>query len=128
MIYSDHKPLMYLFSATKPTPTMASARIQRWAVTLSSYDYEIQYRHGSQQANADGCSRLPLPVSALEIPIPGETILVLEHLDTTPVAAKQVRLWIQRDSLLSKVLQYVLQGWPAQVAPELKPFSIVVMN
>ena len=25
VIYSDHKPLMYLFSATKPTPTMASA-------------------------------------------------------------------------------------------------------
>ena len=97
-------------------------------MTLSSYDYEIQYRQGSQQANADGCSILPLPVSALEIPIPGETILVLEHLDTTPVAAKQVRLWIQHDPLLSKVLQYVLQGWPAQVAPELKPFSIIVMN
>ena len=29
VIYSDHKPLMYLFSATKPTPTMASARTQR---------------------------------------------------------------------------------------------------
>ena len=46
VIYSDHKPLMYLFSATKPTLTMASAQIQRWALTLSysSYDYEIQYR------------------------------------------------------------------------------------
>ena len=76
---------MYLFSATKPIPTMASARIQRWALTLSSYD---QYRQSSQQANADGCSRLPLPVSFQEIPIPGETILVMEHLNTMPVSAK----------------------------------------
>ena len=53
-----------MFSATKPTPTMASARIQRWALTLSGYDYEIQYRQSSQQAKADGCSRLPLPVSS----------------------------------------------------------------
>ena len=122
MIYSDHKPLMYLFSATKPTPTMASVRIKRWALTLSSYDYEIQYRQGSQQANADGCSILPLPVNAPQIPIPGKTILVMEHLDTTPVAAKRVRLWTKRNPVLSKVLQFVLQGWPAQVAPELKPF------
>ena len=113
---------MYLFSATKPTPTMASARIQRWALTLRSYDYEIRYRKGSQQANADGCSRLPLPVSAQEIPIPGETILVIEHLDTMPVAAKQVRPWTQCDLVLSKVLQFVLQGWPEQVASKLKPF------
>ena len=47
VIYSDHKPLLYLFSSTKPTLTMASAPIQRWALTLSSYDNEIQYRQGS---------------------------------------------------------------------------------
>ena len=41
VIYSDHKPLMYWFSVTKPTPTMPSARVQRWALTLSCYDYEI---------------------------------------------------------------------------------------
>ena len=91
-------------------------------MTLSSYDYEIQYRQGSQQANADGCSRLLLPVNAPQIPIPGEAVVVMEHLDTTPVAAKQVRLWTQHDPVLSKVLQFVLQGWPEQVAPELKPF------
>ena len=47
VIYSDHKPLMYLFSTTKPTPTMASALIQRSAFTLSINDYE-QYKQGSQ--------------------------------------------------------------------------------
>ena len=28
-VYSDHKPLQFLFSETKPVPKMASSRIQR---------------------------------------------------------------------------------------------------
>ena len=34
---------------------MASGRIQRWALTLGMYDYEIQYKLGAQQAHADAC-------------------------------------------------------------------------
>ena len=33
-ILSDHKPLMYIFDETKSVLLMASARIQRWALTL----------------------------------------------------------------------------------------------
>ena len=83
VIYSDHKPVMYLFSVSYPT--MVSVRIQRWVLTLDNYDYEILYKQGSQHVNANGCSRfLPLPVSFKVIPISGETILVMEHLDTMP--------------------------------------------
>ena len=65
-------------SATTHIPTMTSTQIQRWVLSLLTiYDYETQYRQGSQQANADGCSRLPLPVSFQEFPISGETILVI---------------------------------------------------
>ena len=49
----------------------------------------------------------------------------MEHLDTTPVSAIQVRLWTQHNPVLFKILQFVLQGWPEKVAPELK---IVIMN
>ena len=33
-ILSDHKPLKHLFSESQATPTLASARIQRWSLTL----------------------------------------------------------------------------------------------
>ena len=33
-----------------------------------------------------------------------------------------MRLWTQHDPVMSKVLQFTLQGWPNQVAPEFKPF------
>jgi hypothetical protein len=52
-IISDHQPLQHLFNATKGIPPMASAHIQRWALTLSGYDYHIQYKPGKDHANAD---------------------------------------------------------------------------
>ena len=36
-LYSDHKPLIHIFSESKSIPVMASARLQRWALTLSAY-------------------------------------------------------------------------------------------
>jgi len=123
VIYSDHKPLMHLFNASKAIPTMASAWLQRWSLMLSSYDYEIQYRPGSEQANADACSRLPLPDVPTSVPQPAETILVMEHLANTPVSTKQINNWTRQDPLLSKVMHYVLHGWPKQVPTELKPFQ-----
>ena len=47
-IVTDHKPLITLFGEHKPVPQMVSPRIQRWALTLSSYNYTIQYCPGLQ--------------------------------------------------------------------------------
>ena len=41
-IKSDHKPLQYLLGEKKGIPSMASARVQHWALTLSAYDYRVQ--------------------------------------------------------------------------------------
>ena len=70
---SDHKPLEHIFSSTRPTPSLASARIQRWALALSAYDYQIQYKPRKINSNADALSRLPLPDSPTSVPVPGET-------------------------------------------------------
>ena len=43
-ILSDHQPLKYLFGEHRAIPTMASARVQRWALTLSAYDYKIAFK------------------------------------------------------------------------------------
>ena len=70
----NHKPLQPLFSETRPIPAMASARIQRWALTLSTYSYTIAYKPGGDHINADVLSRLPLPEAPSEVPLPGETV------------------------------------------------------
>ena len=50
---------------------MASPRIQRWALILAAYDYELVYREGSKHGNADGLSRLPLPDAVVTPPVQG---------------------------------------------------------
>ena len=37
---------------------MSFFRIQRWALTLSGYQYTIQHRAGTKVANADALSQL----------------------------------------------------------------------
>ena len=79
-IYSDHQPLKYLFSETRPIPVMAASRIQRWSLLLSSYEYEIEYRPGSKVANADALSRLPLPETTPESSKDGSVELLIHQL------------------------------------------------
>ena len=123
-ILSDHKPLQHLFSEKKAIPVLASARIKRWALILSAYDYRVQYKPGVQHGNADGLSRLPLPESVNEIPTPGETILMLENLQTPPVNIKHVRQWTDRNPILSKVRRLVQQGWETTDDQQLQPFQV----
>ena len=58
MIKTDHKPLTHIFFETCAIPTMASGRIQRWALILGGYDYAIEFKDGKSMANRDVLSRL----------------------------------------------------------------------
>ena len=58
-IYTDHKPLLGLFGENKGIPERSAARIARWALMLSAYDYRLLYRQGILSGNADALSRLP---------------------------------------------------------------------
>jgi len=74
-LYTDHRPLQSLLNESKPIPCMASARMQRWTVTLASYEYTIKYKSGLANCNADVLSHLPLLVQSSEVPVPSELVL-----------------------------------------------------
>ena len=59
-LITDHKPLVTIFHPQKGIPEMTASRLQRWAIILSAYDYEVRYQPSAQHGNADGLSRLPL--------------------------------------------------------------------
>ena len=123
VIQSDHKPLQYLFKETNATPMMASARIQRWALILTAYDYEVAYKPGQHHANADVLSRLPLLDTPPSVPVPGVTILLMDTLQSSAVTASQIRSWTDRDPVLSRVWDLILRGWQYSNSPELKPYQ-----
>ena len=123
IILSDHKPLQYLLGETRGIPPMASARIQRWALMLSAYNYGVYYRPGADHANADGLSRLPLPDHVTEVPVPGDVLFVFQTLEGTPVRAAQIRQWTDMDPVLSRVRRNVLKGWVDADEPEFQPYQ-----
>ena len=62
VLITDHRPpLLGLFNEQQPIPAQASARLQRWALTLAGYGYIIRHRSGDVHDNCDALSRLPLP-------------------------------------------------------------------
>ena len=80
-------------------------------MTLSAYNYNIKYRPGKQLANADLLSRLPLADTIADPPLPGEMILLMEALNTSPVTAANIKTWTNRDPILARVKQMILHGW-----------------
>ena len=122
-IITDHKPLLGLFKEDKATSPMASARIQRWALTIGGYHYKLQYQPGKLNANADGLSRLPLPSDSSVVPDPPEVVFVFQQLDGTPVTASKIGQETRKDPNLSAVSDFVLKGWPAEVTdPNYQPY------
>ena len=52
IVHSDHRPLSYLRSLKEPR-----GRLARWVLFLSSYDFEIHYKPGTDIPHADALSR-----------------------------------------------------------------------
>lgn len=54
-IVTDHRPLTWLFNAKDP-----GGRLLRWRLKLEEYEYEIVYKPGRVNSNADALSRYPV--------------------------------------------------------------------
>ena len=59
-LVTDHKPLLSILSAKAEVPSVAAARMQPWAIFLSAYSYDIEFKGTKMHANADSLSRLPM--------------------------------------------------------------------
>lgn len=52
-IYTDHQPLTWLFNVKDP-----GSRLMRWRLKLAEYHYEVVYKPGKDNMNADALSRI----------------------------------------------------------------------
>lgn len=125
-LVTDHQPLVGLLRPDRQTPTMAAARIQRWALYLGGYKYKLQYVPGKQLLNSDALSRLPQQATGDGGEgEPPEYVLALESLDEGVVSTRELKDLTAVDTTLRKVQHYVLRGWPpskTNVQPDLAPY------
>ncbi|CAH2087564.1 unnamed protein product [Euphydryas editha] len=80
IIYTDHKPLAWLDSY-KDT----SSKFTRWRLRLQDFDYEIIYKKGNQNSNADALSRIK--VNATNSDNEGHSMVV--NVDNEKLTTKQ---------------------------------------
>ena len=123
-LITDHKPLLAILGPKKGIPPLAAARLQRWALLLSAYNYELEFKSTEQHSNADGLSRLPLQSTSPLGDVPAAAIHNIRQIEALPITAQTVRNATRRDNHLSKVLQYTRTGWPSQIPQQLKAYSI----
>lgn len=117
-LITDNKPLSLILGPKKSIPAIAAARIQRWAVQLAAYSYDMKCRPSQQNGNADALSRLPLKKESppdRQVCWTQEAIeLNKAQINGLPVTAKAIGKETLRDPVLARVKSWVIQGWPAE--------------
>ena len=120
-ILTDHKPLLGLLSENQLIPAVASARVTRWALMLSAYNYHLMYRPGKKIAPADFASRFPSSNAPDYVSQPGEIQLIKS--DEAPIDFQKIKTWTTKDKTIMQVLKYMKFGWNNdQVTDDLKPY------
>ena len=114
-LLTDHQPLTTIFNPKKGIPSLAAARLQRWALLLSAYNYDIIYKSTKEHSNADGLSRLPLPTNSSPPVDDGVTIFNISQIQALPLDFKDIQTATRRDSTQSRVLEYVKSGWTKEL-------------
>ena len=84
-IQTDHNPLRWLMSMKD-----SSQRLTRWALALQDYDFDIEYRKGSENGNADALSRMPASKPKTQKPV-SVSAVVQQPTDVASVKLQQGR-------------------------------------
>ena len=86
-VYTDNNPLSYFHKKAK-----LSAEEQRWAAALASFNFDIKYRPGHCNANADGLSRLPHVIASTET----DAKAILADATATSVVPLDIRVTVMQ--------------------------------
>lgn len=92
-IITDHKPLQWLFSLKDP-----NSKLLRWRIKLEEYDYNIMYKKGKLNSNADALSRIEIHAN--------ETHHLLDNTDTNNLDKDQPQ---QNNSEIDQIIQDALK-------------------
>ena len=121
-LVTDHKPLTTILGPKDSIPSLAAARLQRWALLLAGYSYKLKFKPTSTHGNADGLSRLPFNDSTAVGYLPDAANFNIAQIDALPVTSAELEVATRKDVVLSKVLYYTRTRWPNTIKEPFKPY------
>lgn len=106
VIETDHKPLLTIFGHDKGLPLMAAARMQRWAIILSGFNFQMKYIKGHLNS-ADSLSRMPQPAPIETTISSANYVNYIRSDDYMQLNYQSIAKATRNDPCLSKVLDAV---------------------
>jgi transposase InsO family protein len=125
---TDHQPLLAIFNPAKGIPVSTANRLQRWAIYLMGYNYNIHFKPTQSHANADALSRLPagyddsfIDNDAIQV-----NFIQTQLMEQWPLKANEIATATTNDNILNRVRDFTLTKWPSSFSrtknPELIPY------
>jgi hypothetical protein len=124
-IFTDHKPLLGIFGSKKGEPPVVASRLQRYIMRLSIFDYELKYRKGKDNGNADMLSRLPIEDQQSSEDANEERICMIRSMFESGKLILNIELIrdeTNKDEKLRKLKHYLLNGWGDNVDKGMRHF------
>lgn len=96
--------------------------MQRWAIVLAAYDYELVFRPTQEHGNADTLSRLPLPSQNGLVGY--ASCSSMEFFPDSTVTFRKVDEETKKGPFLQQVEDRLMRGWREEDhCSELAPFT-----
>jgi len=121
-LITDHKPLTQILHPGKSLPVLCISRMANYADYLAHFDYDIIFKTTEANANADYCSRLPLPTISdtvykisvgekKDIRVEDEfDQFILLQVQQLPIRADHIAQETQKDPHLNKIFLSLAAG------------------
>jgi len=129
-LQTDHKPLLQIFGSKKGISVHSANRLQRWALQLLSYDFQIEYIKTAEFGHADVLSRLIDQQNCPEEDFVIASVQLEEDLSLTlqesfskgpvsPITFQQIQEATKKSEIFQEVIKYTLTSWPQTVEESL---------
>lgn len=119
-LQTDHKPLLSIFGSKKGIPVYTANRLQRWALTLLLYDFDIEYISTNNFGHADILSRLinshmkpdeNYVIASVQLENDINQVLD-DSLKHCPITFQDIRKENESDSTFKAIKEYINGRWP----------------
>ncbi|XP_018394833.1 PREDICTED: uncharacterized protein K02A2.6-like [Cyphomyrmex costatus] len=120
-LHTDHKPLLTIFGSKQGILAYTTSRLQRYALTLLAYDFDIKYVNTGSFGYADVVSRLiakhprenkETVIAAIQEGEEEKQCFAIDAAKLLPVKFADIQEATQRCATLKKVIEFTNTSWP----------------